>query len=56
MSPSHWLTFCRRSPPVDADDDTRDDIIGDDDTIVVAIHLARDGAGTCQPVDSCCGT
>src|SRR6266700_745 len=53
MSPSHWLTFCRRSPPVDADDDTRDDIIGDDDTIVVAIHLARDGAGTCQPVVRC---
>jgi hypothetical protein len=50
------LTSCRRSPPLDADDDTHDDTIGDDDTIGVAIHLAGAGAGTCQPVDSCCGT
>ncbi len=54
MSRSLWLTSCRRSPHPD-DDDMRDDNVGDDDAIV-ATHPPGDGAGTSQPVDSCCGT
>ena len=31
------------------------DHTGDGNTLV-ALHQAGDGAGRCQPVDSCCGT
>jgi hypothetical protein len=49
-----WLTSCRRSLHRN-DDGVHADHIGDGTRSSLA-DQAGDGAGTSQPVDSCCGT